>query len=235
MVARCLTVFLSITCKSLVWAQNVHILPSAIKITHFNLLLSLSKKRRLLFVMADENDIKAGLELDKIDLSQGRGDPVPPPLPLQQTGGKAKKKNSSKSSKLQVFILIAGVAALFATMFFLWDQAIIDLPLLESNVAKRALEKYVSVGPIMANVSKDQHVKITVMIECKNKRLRERVTAVQPIIKNNLMMVMNSKEAKPIIDKKEYSELKPEFLKQINSLLKGSPVKNIYFSQIVRY
>jgi len=87
----------------------------------------------------------------------------------------------------------------------------------------------------MANIGKNQHVKITVLIECKKKSLRKRVTELQSIIKNNLMMVLNSKEARPFIDKKDYSSLKPEFLKQINVLLKGEPIKNIYFSQIVRY
>ena len=145
------------------------------------------------------------------------------------------KKTSSKSLKLQVFILLAGVASLFAAVFFLWDQSIVDLPMLESRAAKRAMEKYVSVGPVMANIGKNQHVKITVLIECKNKSLRKRVAELQSIIKNNLMMVLNSKEARPFIDKKDYSSLKPQFLKQINVLFKGEPIENIYFSQIVRY
>lgn len=185
--------------------------------------------------MADENNIKLGLELDKITLTEGISDPMPPPLPVQETGGAAKKKSSSKSLKLQVFILVTGVAALFAMVFFLWDQAIIDLPLLESKTTKRALEKYAVVGPVMANVGRDEHVKFTIMIECKNKSLKNRVIELESIIKNNLILVMNSKEAKASIDKKDYMSLKPQFLNKINGLLKGEPIENIYFSQIVRY
>ena len=185
--------------------------------------------------MANENQIKSGLELDKIDLSMGGPDQVPPPLPLQKTGGQAKKTSSGKSTKLQVFILVGGVAAVFATVFFLWDQAVINLPLLESREAKRALEKYAVVGPVMVNVGKDQHVKFTLMIECRNKSLKNRIVELEPVIKNNLLLIMGSKEAKLFVAKKDYSSLKPAFLKQINTLLKGEPVKNIYFSKIVRY
>ena len=73
------------------------------------------------------------------------------------------------------------------------------------------------------------------MIECKNKSLKNRVIELESIIKNNLILVMNSKEAKAFIDKKDYMSLKPQFLNKINGLLKGEPVENIYFSQIVRY
>ena len=178
--------------------------------------------------MADEKEINSGLELDKIDLSDGQPGPAPPPLPVQETGGHAKNKSSGNSSKLQVIFLVAGVAALFAAVFFLWDRAIIDLPLLESKQAQRALERYATVGPLM-------HVKMTIMIECNNNSLKNRVIELESIIKNNLLMVLNSKEAKPFLDKKDYMSLKPQFLKQINGLLKGEPVENIYFSQVIRY
>ena len=185
--------------------------------------------------MADEKEINSGLELDKIDLSDGQPGPAPPPLPVQETGGHAKNKSSGNSSKLQVIFLVAGVAALFAAVFFLWDRAIIDLPLLESKQAQRALERYATVGPLMTSIGKDQHVKMTIMIECNNNSLKNRVIELESIIKNNLLMVLNSKEAKPSLDKKDYMSLKPQFLKQINGLLKGEPVENIYFSQVVRY
>ncbi|MBW1697835.1 MAG: flagellar basal body-associated FliL family protein [Deltaproteobacteria bacterium] len=185
--------------------------------------------------MAKEIDIKSGLELDKIEVPNSRPVSSLKKPSERSPSQKDPKPSSQKLSKLPVFVLIAGVISLLGLVFVLWDQAIIDLPLLKSKYAERVLERYATIGPMMVSTGKDQHIKFTIMVECKNTKLKDRVVKLEAKIKNRLLEALTSAEGKKYLNKQDFKSLKPYFKKQINRIVKGNPAKNVYFSQIFRY
>ena len=144
-------------------------------------------------------------------------------------------KASSWTSKVKVFLLILGVLLPLALIFFLWDKGVVDLPYLGSKKVIRELERYAMVGPIMTNIGKNQHVKLTVQIECKDVNLKNKVNEIGSAIKSKILVILSSPEAKDQLRRQDYASLKSEFEKEINRLLRKSSIEAVYIADIIRY
>ena len=182
------------------------------------------------------SDASFGLELDKMEIPS-----VSSTKRVADGGyrGVQVRSDSGKewnwASKLKAFLLIVGVLLPFALVFFLWDKGVVDLPYLDSKKAFRELERYATVGPIMTNVGKNEHVRLTVQIECKNVNLKNKVNEISSAIKSKILVILSSPEAKDQLRRQDYASLKSEFKKEINRLLGKSSIKAVYIADIIRY
>ena len=186
--------------------------------------------------MASSNEAKVGLELDKIELSTTARAPV-----RESSGYRGIQKETdtktaiNKRSLLTILFLISGVFFFFSVILFLWDQGVVDVPLLASKKIQRELERYATVGPLMTSIGKDQHIKLTLTIECRNAGSKERIAEIDSAIKSKILMTLNTPEAKGILSRKDYQALKPYFKKAISKLVEKNAIKDIHFSDIIRY
>ena len=176
-----------------------------------------------------------GLELDKIDLSDLLHAPV-----TKKKAQKEGKKSGIKIPSLNIanykIALIIGAIILSLTIvYLLWDQTIIDLPFIESGSTAQMSKRIVTVGPVMTSFGKDEHVKMTVQIECKNAKLKEKVSELNQRIQNKIMLMLNDPKARRLLRQGDFKALKPFIKKEVERLLKNSGVKDVYFSQITLY
>jgi flagellar basal body-associated protein FliL len=186
--------------------------------------------------MASNHDAKPGLALDKINMPKAKAAFVPPELIDDSNSTAENSTPAGKTSKLPIMLSISGVFFMLSIVFILWNQALITLPFLsKSRHESPHLERFATIGPLMASIGGNQHIKFTVMIECDDNELKERLAALEAKIKNSFLRVFNSPEVKEILKNQHYESLKPFFIKKINKMLKDHAIENIYFSQIVRY
>lgn len=188
------------------------------------------------FSDAKISDAKTGLELDKMEI---------PAVSRRDSAGDGGYRGvqqrslsagaSRKHSILKILLLVSGVLLPFVLMFLLWDQGFVDLPLLESKKAQRELERYATVGPVMTSIGQNQHIKLTVQIECKDTRLKKKITGISSAIKSKLLVILSSPEVKDKLRLQDYASLKSYFKEEIDSLLQKESVEAVYFSDIVRY
>ena len=121
-----------------------------------------------------------GLELDKIDLSDI--------LFAPGTEKKAQKKGkkfgikipSLNKANFKIVLIIGAMILSLTIVYLLWDQKIIDLPFIESGSTAQMSKRIATVGPVMASFGKDDHIKMTVQIECKDTKLKDKVLKLFP-------------------------------------------------------
>jgi flagellar basal body-associated protein FliL len=178
-----------------------------------------------------------GLELDKIDLS----DLFQVPVVEKKDQKEGKKKSKIKIPSLnianfKIALIIGAIILSLIIVYFLWDQTIIDLPFLESGSTQRMSKRIVTVGPVMTSFGKDEHVKMTVQIECKNTKLKNKVSELDQRIQSKIMLMLNDPKARRLLRQGDFKALKPFIRKEVEQLLKNSGViKGVYFSQINLY
>lgn len=182
------------------------------------------------------SEAKTGLELDKMEI------PEVLRTPKSQDGGyrgirqpSSHRGGFSRQAVLKILVLITGVLLPFVLMFLLWDQGVVDLPFLGSKKAQRVLKRFTTVGPVMTSIGDNEHIKITVQIECKDSALKKKITALAPAVKGKLLVVLSSPEVKEKLRRQDYGALKSHFKAEIDSLLTKESVKAVYFSDILRY
>ncbi len=181
-------------------------------------------------------EVKKGLELDKMEIPS-----VPQRDRIEDSGyrGVQQRSLSARAPRkypiLKILLVVSGALLPLFFIFLLWNQGLVDLPLVGSKKVQRALERYATVGPVMTSIGKDDHLKLTVQIECKNARLKEKILGISSAIKNKLLVVLSSPEAKEKLRLQDYASLKSYFKQEIESLLPKESVDAVYFSDIVRY
>ena len=186
--------------------------------------------------MASKQDVKHGLEFEKIEVSKAKATFAPPELGGDTNSTTKNKAVTGKPSKLPIILSVSGVVLMLLIVFILWNQALIALPFLSNSKHKeRNLERFASIGPLMASIGRNQHIKFTVMIECNDNEFKKRLAGLDAKIKNSFLSLFNSPEVKKILSNQDYESLKPFFIKQINRMLKDRSIDDIYFSKIVRY
>ena len=184
------------------------------------------------------NKASTGLELDKFDLSN-----LIQPLETEknvQKNDEVKKKARKKTTfltmvNLKIALIIGAIILSITFVSLLWDQQIINLPFVESPPNPQISQRIVTVGPMMSTFGKDEHVKMTVLIECKNTKMKEKVAGLNGQIQNNIMLMLNDKKVKRLLRQGDFKALKPRIRKQVERLIKNSGIQDVYFSQINVY
>ncbi len=176
-----------------------------------------------------------GLELDKIDLSDI--------LLAPGTEKKAQKKGKKSGIKIlslnkanfKIALIIGAMILSLTFVYLLWDQTVINLPFIGSGSGARMSKRIATVGPVMASFGKDDHIKMTVQIECKDTKLKDKVLKLENQIQNKIILMLNDPKARRLVRQGDFKALKPLIKKEVERLLKSSGVKDVYFSQITLY
>ena len=179
---------------------------------------------------------ETGLELDKIDFS----DLLQAPVVEKKAQKEGKKKPKIKIPSLnianfKIALIIGAMILSLSIVYFLWDQTIIDLPFLESGSTAQMSKRIATVGPVMASFGKDDHIKMTIQIECKDTKLKDKVLKLENQIQNKIVLMLNDPKARRLLRQGDFKALKPFIKKEVERLLKNSGVKDVYFSQITLY
>jgi len=187
--------------------------------------------------MAGMQENNSEPQIDELEITNAEPIPFPDDLLFGAVDdGEGRTKKSSRSNTMVAFWLTFSVVALLGGLaYFLWERAVIDLPYMQSNYKKRILERYVTIGPLMATFGKDQHVQMTLKIECKNTKLRRQLTQMRTAIENSILQSLKTPGLGALIARQDYESLKPFLVEQINGLLDGNPIQEVLFSDIVRY
>ena len=96
-------------------------------------------------------------------------------------------------------------------------------------------KNYTSVGPVLTSAGKAGVIQFKVAINCKEPELKARVSKKKNLIKAKLIELMSSKKAEKIIEERDYGALRPYMTKEINKILKGDRIEEVYFSELVTY
>jgi flagellar basal body-associated protein FliL len=182
------------------------------------------------------SEAKTGLELDKMEIPSSSQTAHP-----QEAGYRGVQQRSvprgqaKKHSMFKTLVLISGLLLPTVLLFLLWDQGVVDLPLLKSNKVRREHERYATVGPVLTSIGENQHIKLTVLIECKDTRLKKKVADISSAVRSKLLVVLSSPEAKEKLRLRDYTSFKSHFEEEINRLLPNDSVEAVYFSEIISY
>ncbi|HIJ57347.1 MAG TPA: hypothetical protein HPQ03_14670 [Deltaproteobacteria bacterium] len=176
-----------------------------------------------------------GLELDKIDLSDI--------LLAPRTEKKAQKEGKKSGIKIpslnianfKITLIIGAMILSLIIVYLLWDQRIINLPFTESAPTPEMSKRIATVGPVMTSFGKDEHIKMTVQIECKNTKIKDKVSELDRRIQNKIMLMLNDPKARRLLKERDFKALKPFIKKEVEQLIKNSGVKDVYFSEITLY
>jgi len=186
-------------------------------------------------IVDDSEESTTGLELDKIDLS----DILLAPGTEKKAQKKGKKSRikipSLNKANFKIALIIGAIILSLVIVYSLWDPTIIDLPFQESGSTVQMSKRIATVGPVMASYGKDDHIKMTVQIECKDTKLKDKILKLENRIQNNIVLMLNDPKARRLVRQGDFKALKPFIKKEVERLLKNSGVKNVYFSQITRY
>ena len=176
------------------------------------------------------------MELDKIDLSDLLNAPGTEKKTQKGTEKKARFKIPSLNIMNVKIALIIGAMVLSITFVsLLWDQKIVNLPFVERTPTPQMSARIVTVGPVLTSYGKDEHIKMTVQIECKNARLKEQVAGQKQRIRSKIMLMLNDPKAKRLLRQGDFKALKPLMRKEVERLISNTGIQDIYFSQINLY
>ena len=76
---------------------------------------------------------------------------------------------------------------------------------------------------------------MTVQIECKDTKLKDKVLKLENRIQNKIVLMLNDPKTRRLVRQGDFKALKPFIKKEVERLLKNSGVKDVYFSQITLY
>jgi flagellar basal body-associated protein FliL len=189
-------------------------------------------------IVDESKKTSPGLELDKFDLANL--------IRPQITEKKVQKKDEVKeksgikfpylnSVNVNIALIIGAIVLSITLVSLLWDQRVINLPFIESAPAPQISKRIVSVGPMMSTWGKDEHIKMTVLIECKNQKLKGEVARLNGRIQSNIMLMLNDPKVKRLLRQGDFKALKPLIRKEVERLIKNSGIEDVYFSQINLY
>ena len=176
-----------------------------------------------------------GLELDKFNLPDSMHTPESGKMAKKGKKGLEPKLSAVYVSNFTIALIIGGIILSLAFVYLLWDQEIIKVSFIESMPHQQMSERIVTVGPVMASLGNDEHIKMTVQIECKNPKLKDMVSNMQKRIQNKIMLLLANPTARRLVSQGDFNALKPLIKKEVERLLNGGEVESVYFSQITRF
>ena len=193
----------------------------------------------------DIDDPDVGIELDKIkvpktDSAPSSQEPGTSKAPISEKPGKTEPEAESeivlpKKIRLKVIMAVAAIV-LAAALFFLWNQKIIKLPFLarKGKDSAKASPAYHTIAPIITNLGEKRHIQISLMIE-NNPELTQQISAVDPIIRDDILMLLTSAEVKRMIKESDLEKLKSYIETKIKNLLKSNYNDKIILKELKVY
>ncbi len=187
--------------------------------------------------MNDFETPKKKLTLDKIVI------PKNIPAPKESRDQKLVESNIAKETVhkkttryiVAFTICLAIIVGAMVIIFFLWKTGLFKPSFLTKEKVHKPWETYVNIGPIHTTVGKAGDVRMTVNINCKSPGLQEIVKKNSSAIKAHLLLSLNSPGVDQMVIKKDYKALKANIRDEINSVLNGDYVDEVYFSDFLIY
>jgi flagellar basal body-associated protein FliL len=191
------------------------------------------------------DDPGVGIELDKIkvpktDSAPGSQEPGTSKASITEKPGKIELEAESeivlpKKSRLKVIMAVAAII-LAAALFFLWNQKIIKLPFLarKGKDSAKASPAYHTIAPIITNLGEKRRIQISLMIKY-DPELAQKISAVDPIIRDDILMLLTSADVKRMTKESDLEKLKSYIENKLKSLLKSNYNDKIILKELKVY
>lgn len=147
---------------------------------------------------------------------------------LEPPPGKTKKK-----ARYYLVAVLVGVSLLLlvsATVFF--QKQDLSFSLLSGHTGSTSKQKhYLRIGPMSATLSNQDIIKFSVEIDCGNDAAKERLSEMEPLLKNQILAVITAPGTAELFDAHKYEEIKTQIREHIQEGCK-EPVVDVYFSEM---
>jgi flagellar basal body-associated protein FliL len=176
-----------------------------------------------------------GLELDRMNLSEllSNSDRKPSPQVDAKTPSPGDKAPNSK--KVNILILVASLAVLALIMILtvLFKQQDFSFTF-EDGQPVSTLESYLRIGPISATLADEDIINFSVEIDCKNRKLKEKLTKKDSQIRDRIVSVITTPGIEMMLKEQRYEEIKARIKESLDNI-SSEPVGDIYFADIIIY
>lgn len=193
----------------------------------------------------------AGFELDKIDISAIKKPPESSPRPKPAHPAKQPSEpgkltadkpvpdpmpSTGVSRKVKLAVVAASVlmVALTATFLVFREQIDLQLPFFQSSETGKPAT-YISIGPVMTSIDSGDLIKMTLDINCTRKSYKKKIAGLDSQIRNRVVWALQTPKAKYYLQSGDYFGLRKYLSTSVMDVLPENSVKEIYFSEFLRY
>jgi flagellar protein FliL len=183
-----------------------------------------------------EIDADSAIELDKLEI---------PTLPSKNFQRKEPQRIPVPESKVPLkpakikglwwkLSIVAGVLIVTAVCLILYEKKDINLQFYTDRASK-VPANYLKVGPVTATIGNNDILRLTLEINCKNRKIKNDLKRMDSKIRDKIVNVLNKPDTQQLIKSNDYDTLRARMKKNLNSLLPDEAIEDIYFSQILTY
>lgn len=130
--------------------------------------------------------------------------------------------------------IVMGVLILAAVFLLIFEGKDINLPFY-SNKASKSPANYLKVGPVTATIGNNDIIRMTVEINCKNKKIKNKMMQMDSVIRDRMVNVLNKPDTKKLLESNDYNTLRLRMKKDLSALMPDQAIEDIYFSEFLTY
>lgn len=189
-----------------------------------------------------END-KGAIELDKIEIPTLPPQKKQPKEPQESTETKVssapkpeapvKPPSDLKGQHWKLSIIVGGVA-LAAVLMFVFYGNTLNLPFISKKISGPPAN-YLKVGPVTATISNNDIVKMTVEINCKNKKVKNKLKKMDLVIRDRMLNVLNKPDTQKLLKSNDYNAIRSRIKENLIALMPDQAIQDVYFSEFLTY
>lgn len=183
----------------------------------------------------DDDD---AIELDKLEiqkLSPKPPDNQVPPQPLSKLTPKEPLASRLSTKGLWWKLsIVTGVLLITAILLLVFGKMNINLPFYTKGTSQTP-GNYLRVGPVTATIGSNDIVRLTVEINCKNKKVKNEMSQMDSRIRDKIVNVLNNPDTQRLLISNDYDTLRARIKDNIATLVPDQAVEDIYFSEFLTY
>jgi flagellar FliL protein len=139
---------------------------------------------------------------------------------------------------IPILLLVLGGGGFFAYKTFFAKEEKEKPPEKIANEIKKAEEQGVEleVGTFVANLADkdaDRYIKVTVIMEVQDEKVKEEATKRMPQIKDAINTLLFTKTSEELKSPEGIEKLKEEIIRRTNAILPLGGVKDVYFTEFI--
>jgi hypothetical protein len=173
-----------------------------------------------------------GLELDKIEISLPRLSASPPPRSPEPLAPPPETEEKGGRWWMLWSVLIAALTAgTFIGIYrYKADTALAPIAWNSSG----ASQDYLTVGPVYATLATSEVVFLSVEIGCPTKEVKNKLSGMEPVLKDRIIAVMGDPETGRLFAAKDFDGVKTRIKADLGAATQ-EPIGDVFFSQMLRY